>query len=128
MDMVDDGFSIYVVKLANAFPDITTWVLPVELYPTDLRTSAHGLATSFSRIGAATSVFLFPILQRAWGIGPLLLVIAAAQLSASLVTVLTGQESAGRSLEEIARGPSRPSVVPTAPAPRALAAPLLPEK
>ena len=119
---------ILFVKLANAFPDITTWVLPVELFPTDLRASAHGLATSFSRIGAATSVFLFPILQRSWGIGPLLLVIAAAQLVASLLTVLTGQESAGRSLEEIALGHSRPSVVPSAPAPRALAAPLLPEK
>ena len=119
---------ILFVKLANAFPDITTWVLPVELFPTELRASAHGLATSFSRIGAATSVFLFPILQREWGIGPLLLVIAAAQLAASLLTVLTGHESAGRSLEEIALGHTVPSVARSASASRALSAPLLPEK
>ncbi len=92
------------VKLCNAFPDITTWILPVELFPTDLRASAHGLATSFSRIGAAGSVFLFPILQRAWGISRVLLVIAAAQVLASLLTLLSAYEPAGRSLEDIAPG------------------------
>lgn len=100
--IVPIALCIVFVKLANAFPDITTWVLPVELFPTDLRASAHGLATSFSRIGAATSVFLFPILQRAWGIGPLLLAIAAAQLAASLLTLLTAHEPAGLGLEDIA--------------------------
>lgn len=90
------------VKVCNAFPDITTWILPVELFPTDLRASAHGLATSFSRIGAASSVFLFPILQRAWGISRVLLIIAAAQVLASLLTLMTAYEPAGRSLEDIA--------------------------
>ncbi len=126
--MVPISACILFVKLANAFPDITTWVLPVELFPTELRASAHGLATSISRIGAATSVFLFPILQREWGIGPLLLAIAAAQLVASLLTVLTGQESAGRSLEEITHGATLAPLARSAPAPQALSAPLVPEK
>ena len=91
-----------VVKICIAFPDVTTWSLPVELFPTELRATAHGLATSFSRIGAATSVFFFPMLQHLWGIGPLLLAIAAAQIVAFLLTALTAQEPAGRSLEEIA--------------------------
>lgn len=90
------------VKVCNAFPDITTWALPVELFPTDLRASAHGVATSFSRLGAAASVFFFPILRQWWGIGPLLLAIAGTQILASLITVLMGYEPARRSLEEIA--------------------------
>jgi putative MFS transporter len=119
---------ILFVKLANAFPDITTWVLPVELFPTELRASAHGLATSISRIGAATSVFLFPILQREWGIGPLLLVIAAAQLAASFMTLLTGEEPAGRSLEEITHGARLTPVAQTATSAQELSAPLVAEK
>jgi putative MFS transporter len=95
------------VKVSNAFPDITTWVLPVELFPTDLRASAHGFATSFSRIGAATSVFLFPILRDHWGIEPTLLLIAAAQIIASLTTVLMACEPAKRGLEEIAPSPAQ---------------------
>ena len=119
---------ILFVKLANAFPDSTSGVLPVELFPTELRASAHGLATSFSRIGAATSVFLFPILQRAWGIGPLLLVIAAAQLAASFMTLLTGEEPAGRSLEEITHGVRLKPTAQTVTSAQELSAPLVPEK
>jgi putative MFS transporter len=103
------------VKVCIAFPDVTTWSLPVELFPTELRASAHGFATSFSRIGAATSVFLFPILQRSWGIGPLLLVIAATQVAGALLTRLTGYEPAGRSLEDVAS----PATLPAAHAGRA---------
>jgi putative MFS transporter len=96
------------VKVSNAFTDITTWVLPVELFPTDLRASAHGFATSFSRIGAAASVFLFPILREYWGVGLTLLLIAGAQIIASLTTVLMACEPAKRGLEEIAPPPVRP--------------------
>jgi putative MFS transporter len=116
------------VKICNAFPDITTWMLPVELFPTDLRASAHGLATSFSRIGAATSVFLFPILQSSWGIGPLLLAIAAAQVLASLLTLLAAYEPAGRSLEDMAPPACAPHAADTGRAAQLLTARPVPEE
>jgi len=87
----------------NFGPGSTTWFLPVELFPTDLRASAHGLATACSRIAAATSVFLLPSVHKLVGDGWLMLILASSALVGLLVTLLLGRnlEPGNRSLEEI---------------------------
>ena len=87
----------------NFGPATTTWLLPVEIFPTDLRASAHGLATACSRVAAATSVFLLPSVHAAVGNGWLMLILAATALVGLLVTLLLGRdvEPGIRSLEEI---------------------------
>jgi putative MFS transporter len=103
--------SLRIIKVSYAFAEITTWALPVELFPTDLRASAHGFARSFSRVGAATRVFLLPVLRDHRGIGATLLLTAAAQIIAFLTTVMMACEPARPCLEETAPPPARVLIV-----------------
>ena len=98
------AIALFGYTFANNFgPGSTTWFLPVELFPTDLRASAHGLATACSRVAAATSVFLLPSVHAAVGDGWLMLILAATALLGLMVTLLLGKnmEPGNRSLEEI---------------------------
>ena len=93
-------------------PNVTTFVLPGELFPTSVRATGHGISAGIGKFGAFVGVFLFPVLQSSLGLrGTLLLTAGVSVLGALLTLVLP--EPAGRSLEEIAAEHTRPS--PTAP-------------
>ena len=76
----------------------------MEIFPTELRASAAGLATGLSRAGALLSAMLFPIVEKNWGIPRLLVVMAAISLLAVFVTWRYGLESRQKSLEELEQG------------------------
>jgi PHS family inorganic phosphate transporter-like MFS transporter len=81
-------------------PNMTTFVLPGELFPTRLRTTGHGISAGIGKLGAFIGVFLFPVLQGTLGLrGTLLLTAGISVLGALLTLVLP--EPAGRTLEEI---------------------------
>jgi len=81
-------------------PNVTTFVLPGELFPTRVRATGHGISAGIGKLGAFIGVFLFPVLQRSLGLrGTLLLTAGVSVLGALLTLVLP--EPAGRSLEEI---------------------------
>jgi MFS family permease len=81
-------------------PNVTTFVLPGELFPTRLRATGHGVSAGVGKLGAFIGVFLFPVLQHALGLrGTLLLTAGISALGALLTLVLP--EPAGRTLEEI---------------------------
>jgi MFS transporter, PHS family, inorganic phosphate transporter len=81
-------------------PNMTTFVLPGELFPTRFRATGHGISAGVGKLGAFIGVFLFPILQSSFGLrGTLLLTAAVSGLGALLTLVLP--EPAGRSLEDI---------------------------
>jgi PHS family inorganic phosphate transporter-like MFS transporter len=95
-------------------PNVTTFVLPGELFPTAVRATGHGLSAGIGKLGAFIGVFLFPVLQDSLGLrGTLLLTAGVSALGALLTLVLP--EPAGRSLEEIedSHGP-RPEPVQAA--------------
>ncbi|HEY0719557.1 MAG TPA: MFS transporter [Streptosporangiaceae bacterium] len=82
-------------------PNMTTFVLPSELYPVSMRTTGHGISAGIGKLGAFIGVFLFPVLQSTLGLrGTLLLTAGVAVLGFALTLVLP--EPAGRSLEDIA--------------------------
>ena len=82
-------------------PNMTTFVLPSELYPVSMRATGHGISAGIGKFGAFIGVFLFPILQTSLGLrGTLLLTAFVSVGGAALTRVLP--EPAGRSLEEIA--------------------------
>jgi len=82
-------------------PNVTTFVLPGELFPTRVRATGHGIAAGIGKFGAFLGVFLFPVLQDSLGLrGTLLLTAGVSALGALLTLVLP--EPAGLSLEEIA--------------------------
>jgi PHS family inorganic phosphate transporter-like MFS transporter len=81
-------------------PNVTTFVLPGELFPTRVRATGHGISAGIGKLGAFIGVFLFPVLQSSLGLrGTLLLTAGVSALGALLTLVLP--EPAGRSLEDI---------------------------
>jgi MFS family permease len=81
-------------------PNVTTFVLPGELFPTRARATGHGISAGVGKLGAFIGVFLFPVLQHSLGLrGTLLLTAGISALGALLTLVLP--EPSGRSLEEI---------------------------
>jgi MFS family permease len=83
-------------------PNVTTFVLPGELFPTSIRATGHGISAGIGKFGAFIGVFLFPVLQSSLGLrGTLLLTAGVSVLGALLTLVLP--EPAGLSLEEISR-------------------------
>ncbi|MEI8108273.1 MAG: MFS transporter [Verrucomicrobiota bacterium] len=85
----------------NIGPNATTFMLPAELFPTRLRASAHGIATSIGRLGAASCVLTVPLLQSAFGNAAMLWCIAPLAAVASFVTFLCWHETKGTNLEDV---------------------------
>jgi MFS transporter, PHS family, inorganic phosphate transporter len=92
-------------------PNMTTFVMPSEIYPVDMRATGHGISAGIGKLGAFTGVFLFPLLQSGLGLRGTLLLTAGVSV-AGLALTLVLPEPAGRSLEEIAPGPAGVSPVP----------------
>ncbi|WP_298135558.1 MFS transporter [Acidiferrobacter sp.] len=82
-------------------PGVTAMALSVEIFPTELRASAGGLATAVSRLGAAFSAILFPRLEAAWGLPMVLILMAGVSLIGAWVTRGCRIEPAGHSLEAL---------------------------
>jgi MFS transporter, PHS family, inorganic phosphate transporter len=93
-------------------PNMTTFVMPSELYPVSMRATGHGISAGVGKFGAFIGVFLFPVLSTSLGLrGTLLLTAGVAVLGFALTLVLP--EPAGRSLEEMtATGAADTSVQP----------------
>ena len=81
-------------------PNMTTFVLPSELYPLTMRTTGHGISAGIGKLGAFIGVFLFALVQTSIGVrGSLLLTAGISVLGLALTLVLP--EPAGRSLDDI---------------------------
>jgi MFS transporter, PHS family, inorganic phosphate transporter len=81
-------------------PNMTTFVMPSELFPVSMRATGHGISAGIGKFGAFIGVFLFPVLNSSLGLrGTLLLTAGASVLGWALTLVLP--EPSGRSLEEL---------------------------
>ena len=88
-------------------PNMTTFVMPSELYPVSMRATGHGISAGVGKLGAFIGVFLFPVLQTSLGLrGTLLLTAGVSVLGFALTLVLP--EPAGLSLEDMI--PTSPDV------------------
>jgi len=98
--MVIAGFAIFNTFI-NAGPNATTYALPAEVFPSEVRAAGHGFASACAKLGAAIGVFLFPILIDELGTNVLLFIIAGLTLVAFVVTYALRIEPKGRSLDEV---------------------------
>ncbi len=93
-------FAAYAVIIGGT--QILQWVYPNELFPTEVRGSAVGLASSASRIGAAVGTYLVPMALTDWGIGGTMLAAAAINVVGAVVSALWAPETRGMALHEAA--------------------------
>ena len=85
-------------------PNVTTFVLPGELYPVSVRATGHGISAGVGKAGACIGVFLFPVLQSSLGLRGTLLLTAGISVLGMLLTLVL-PEPAGRSLDDISGEP-----------------------
>jgi MFS family permease len=87
-------------------PNMTTFVIPSEVYPVTMRATGHGISAGVGKLGAFIGVFLFPVLQSSLGLrGTLLLTAGVSALGFALTRVLP--ETSRVSLEDIADAAAR---------------------
>nr|WP_246594087.1 MFS transporter [Streptomyces auratus] len=72
------------------------------MFPTEVRGTAVGLASSLSRIGAAIGTYLVPLALTAWGVGTTMLTAAAITLLGAVLSMRWAPETRGLALHESA--------------------------
>ncbi|MBF9070371.1 MFS transporter [Streptacidiphilus fuscans] len=94
-------------------PNVLDWTYPNELFPTQVRATAVGFATSVSRVGAAVGTYLLPLSLSGLGIGPTMLMAAALTAVGLLVCVLWAEETKGVGLQTSSQtpAPSEPELI-----------------
>ena len=86
--------------LFSAASSVLQWIYPAELFPTGVRATGLGIATSVSRVSAAIGTFLVPVAIVHFGIRALIAAMAALSLVGWLVAVRCAPETKGLSLSE----------------------------
>ncbi|QJC22284.1 MFS transporter [Arcanobacterium buesumense] len=86
-------FSLY--ALFSGGPGNLQWLYPNELFPTDIRASAMGLATAFSRIGTVVSIYILPSFLDTYGKEFLMIGAAVISLIGLAVSIAWAPETRG---------------------------------
>lgn len=81
-------------------PGILQWLYPNELFPTEVRATAVGIAIGFSRIGTIAATYGTPLALDVWGVGPVMLVAAGLVLLGLVLSYFLAPETRGKSLAE----------------------------
>ncbi|MFJ8545846.1 MFS transporter [Streptomyces sp. NPDC093586] len=92
--------------LLSGGPTVLEWTYPNELFPTGIRATAGGVATSISRMGAAAGTFLLPISLSRLGVGTTMLIGAGITLVGWVVSLAWAEETRGRTLAETSAAPA----------------------
>lgn len=75
-------------------------VYPLEVFPTSVRTSGLGLASGFSRVGAALATLLVPVGFSSLGLIPVLLILAGASVFGGVISLALAPETAKKHLTD----------------------------
>lgn len=86
--------------LTNAGPNTTAWIVAAELFPTRLRATSQGLATSFSRLGAVSGAFFLPIVDARAGLPVVFGLAAGVSLLGAILTWMWLPETARATLAQ----------------------------
>lgn len=100
------GFMVFNLFM-TAGPNATTFILPTEMYPTQVRAFSAGFAAAIAKIGATISVFMLPVIQSALGVTMVLLLMGTVSLLGLVLTYSFRVQGRGLTLEEH-HGPALP--------------------
>ncbi|KQB36749.1 MULTISPECIES: MFS transporter [Acidiplasma] len=82
----------------NLGPSPMTYAYPVEIFPTRIRGTAMGFATSVSRLGSILAVFSFPIIDALYGLKTIVIYFAVFELIGLIITIKYAPETKNKSL------------------------------
>ncbi len=91
------GLSFFFV---NFGPNSTTFLIPSEIFPTNIRARGHGLSAAIGKVGAFVGAFMLPLVLNHFGLSVTMELVAMASLLGVLMTFLV-PEMKGKSLESI---------------------------
>jgi len=83
--MIFLGFILFNLFM-NMGPNSTTFILPTELYPTQLRATGAGFAAAVAKVGATTGVLILPLVQHTMGVSTVLLLMTFVSVLGLLAT------------------------------------------
>jgi len=98
--MVIIGALAFYLFFENAGPNVTTWVIPTEIFPTRLRATAQGSSSAVSRLGAVLGTFTFPVFVFLYGWSSTFLAISIFMFIGLAFTMILGTEPKGLALED----------------------------
>jgi PHS family inorganic phosphate transporter-like MFS transporter len=87
----------------NFGPTVTTFLLPVELFPTRVRGTAHGISAASGKCGAVLTAFAFGTINQTLGLRGALGLFAGVMVLVAATGLLI-PETKGMTLEQIEAG------------------------
>ena len=97
--LVFTGFVLFNLSM-NMGPNSTTYILPAELFPTQVRATGAGFAAACAKIGATAGVFLLPIIKASLGIPAVLSLMSIVSLLGLFFTWVFRVDGHHRTLEQ----------------------------
>lgn len=96
------AFWLVTIYLGSSFfgqcgPNCTTFLIPAEIFPTEMRTMCHGISAASGKLGALMAAIMFNYLQDS----DMFLVSGYCSFLACLVTFITIPESSSLDLHEL---------------------------
>jgi MFS transporter, PHS family, inorganic phosphate transporter len=83
-------------------PNTTTFIYPAEIFPTQVRTTAHGISAGAGKLGAFLGAFLFPdFLASSLGVRGAEIIAGVVALVGMVLTIATLPEPRGKTLEQL---------------------------
>lgn len=79
------GISFFFV---NFGPNTTTFLIPAEIYPTNIRARAHGISAAIGKVGAFIGAFLLPPLLKLFGLSFIFITMSIVSLAGICCTFL----------------------------------------
>ncbi|MGH7911661.1 MAG: MFS transporter [Candidatus Dormibacteraceae bacterium] len=100
-------------------PNTTTFIYPAEIFPVDVRTTAHGISAAAGKVGGFMGAAIFPFMLANAGLGLRGAEIVAGVVSVVglIVTAVCLPEPKGKSLEDLTVLAEGPGKVPSSPTP-----------
>jgi MFS transporter, PHS family, inorganic phosphate transporter len=83
-------------------PNMTTFVYPAELFPTEVRTTGNGISAGAGKLGAFVGAFIFPdLLASHIGLRGAMVICGVVAIVGLVLTSFALPETRGKSLEEL---------------------------
>src|SRR5580698_1520225 len=93
-------------------PNTTTFIYPAEIFPTQVRTTAHGISSGAGKLGAFLGAFLFPdFLNSSLGVRGAEIIAAVVAFAGMVLTIATLPEPRGKTLEQLSDEALAPATV-----------------